>query len=162
MDMLLFDLVDSLQSKKINFAIVGGYALALQGLVRSTVDIDIVLSLNLNDFRNAELALKEIGLVSRIPVRAQDVISMREEFIEKKNLIAWSFVDCDDPSRQVDIIITEELKALKTKLISVGPRKIPVATLEELLRMKTKSGRPQDLVDIQNIRERFNGKKNKK
>ncbi len=160
--MLLYELVDAFQSKKINFAIVGGYALALQGLVRSTVDIDIVLSLKLNDFRDAELALKEIGLISRIPVRAQDVISMREEFIAKKNLIAWSFVDYDDPSRQVDIIITEELKALKVKTISVGTRKIPVATLEELLRMKTTSGRPQDLVDIENIRERLSGKKNKK
>ncbi len=157
--MLLYELVDSLQLKKINFAIVGGYALALQGLVRSTVDIDIVLSLKLNDFRNAELALKEIGLVSRIPVRAHDVISMREEFIEKRNLIAWSFVDYEDPSRQVDIIITEELKALKVKMISVGTRKIPVATLEELLRMKITSGRPQDLVDIENIRERLSGKK---
>ena len=160
--MLLYDLVDAFQSKKINFAIVGGYALALQGLVRSTVDIDIVLSLKLNDFQNAELALKEIGLISRIPVRAQDVISMRKEFIEKKNLIAWSFVDHDDPSRQIDIIITEELKALKIKTISVGTRKIPVATLEELIRMKTISGRPQDLVDIKNIRERLSGKKNKK
>lgn len=160
--MLLFELVDALQAKKIKFAIVGGYALALQGLVRSTVDIDIVLSLKLNDFRNAETALKEIGLLSRIPVRAQDVISMREEYINNRNMIAWSFVDYQDPSRQVDIIITEELKALKVKSISVGTRKIPVARLEELLRMKTTSGRPQDLVDADNIRERLSGKKNKK
>ncbi len=160
--MLLFELVDAFQSKKIKFAIVGGYALALQGLVRSTVDIDVVLSLKFSDFRNAEIALKEIGLVSRVPVRAQDVISMREEFIQKRNLIAWSFVDYDDPGRQVDIIITEELKDLKIKTISVGTRKIPVATFEELIRMKTISGRPQDLVDIENIRERLSGKKNKK
>jgi hypothetical protein len=160
--MLLYELVDAFHSKKINFAIVGGYALALQGLVRSTVDIDIVLSLKLNDFQNAELALKEIGLISRIPVRAKDVISMREEFIAKKNMIAWSFVDYDDPTRQVDIIITEELKDLKIKTISVGTRKIPVATLDELIRMKSISGRPQDLVDIKNIRELSNDKKNKK
>ncbi len=160
--MLLYEMVDALQTKKVKFAIVGGYALALQGLVRSTVDIDIVLSLKLEDFKNAEMALKEIGLVSRIPVRAQDIISMREEFIEKKNLIAWSFVDFANPSRQIDIIITEDLKNLKIQSISVGSRKIPVATLEELLRMKTVSGRPQDLVDVENIRKHMHGQKNKK
>jgi hypothetical protein len=159
--MLLFQIIDAFKEKKIPFAVVGGYALALQGLVRSTVDVDLVLNLKLSDFSHAEAALKEIGLTSRIPVRAKDVISMREEFIEKKNLVEWSFVDFAEPSRQVDIIITENLRDLKTTTISVGTRKLSVATLEELIRMKTVSGRPQDLVDIENIRKKIHGKKKK-
>lgn len=35
---------------------------------------------------------------------------MRKEYIENRNLIAWSFVDYQNPSRQVDILITKDLR----------------------------------------------------
>ena len=73
----------------------------------------------------------EIGLTSRIPVRAQDIIKMRKEYIENRNLIAWSFVDYKNPLRQVNILIIKDLKNLETIDISVAGKKIPVATLKE-------------------------------
>jgi predicted nucleotidyltransferase len=58
----------------------------------------------------------------------------------------------------VDILITKDLKDQETEKISVGGRKINVVTLKELLKMKTEAGRPQDLVDIQNIKEKIRAK----
>lgn len=133
--------------------------MALHGMVRATMDIDFVLSLRQADFELAEKALGSIGLKSRLPIRAQDVIKMRKEYIENRNLIAWSFVDYQNPSRQVDILITRDLKDLELVKISVGGRKIPVASLGELLRMKKEAGRPQDLIDIENIKARLYAKK---
>lgn len=155
--MLLYEIVDSFHTKDLNYALVGGYALALHGLVRATMDVDFVLSLKQTDFELAEIALGEIGLKSRLPVRAQDIIKMRREYIEERNLIAWSFVDYNNPSRQVDILITKDLKKIKTQKISVGGRKIVVATLLEILKMKQEAGRPQDLIDIKSIQEKLNG-----
>ncbi|GIL17596.1 MAG: hypothetical protein BroJett040_13470 [Oligoflexia bacterium] len=160
--MLLYEIVDVLNEKKIKFAIVGGYALALQGIIRATIDVDVVLSLSLSEFEAAEKALRDIKLQSRIPVRAKDIITMREEYIKNRNLIAWSFVDYQDPSRQVDILITKDVRDLNVEKISVGKYKIPVASLEDLLKMKINTGRPQDLVDVANIKEKLNEKKNNK
>lgn len=156
--MLLYELTDAFEKAKLKYALVGGYALAVHGLVRATMDVDFVLSLKLADFELAEKVLLSLNLQSRLPVRAQDIIKMREEYIKERNLIAWSFVDYKNPSRQVDILITKDFKDLKTVRISVGGRKIVVATLEALLEMKQESGRPQDLVDIQNIKAKLNGK----
>lgn len=153
--MLLFDVINSLESEKLRYAIVGGYALALHGLVRATMDVDIVLSLNIKDFQSAESCLNKIGLQSRIPVGAKEVISMREEFIKNRNLIAWSFVDYKDPSRVVDILITRDIKTLKLEKISVAGRKINVCSLEDLIEMKLEANRPQDQLDIVNIRKRI-------
>lgn len=100
-----------------------------------------------------------MGLRSRLPVQAQDIIKMRQEYIENRNLIAWSFVDYQDPSRQVDILITKDLREIEVEKVSVAKRKIAVANLKELLKMKTESGRPQDLIDIKNIKEKLNEKK---
>lgn len=157
--MLIYDVVDVFDTNKIRYAIVGGYALALHGLVRNTVDIDIVLKLRLKDFEKAEDALKSLGLSSRLPITAKDVISMRDEYIKKRNLIAWSFVDYVNPMRQVDILINTDMDDISVKNISVGSRKIRVASLQDLLKMKTLSARPQDLIDIENIKDKLSAQK---
>ncbi len=157
--MLLYEIVDSFGENKLPYAIVGGVALALHGLVRATVDVDLVLCLKQEDFEKAEKALAQIGLKSRLPVRAEDIIKMRKEYINNRNLLAWSFVDYKNPHRQVDILITHDMRKLRTQTMSLAGKKIKVITLEELLKMKLKAGRPQDLIDAENIKEKLNEKK---
>lgn len=157
--MLLYEITDAFEKAKLNYVIVGGYALALHGLVRATVDIDFVLNLTLTDFEKAEKILSSLGLQSRLPVRAQDIIKMRKEYIQNRNLIAWSFVDAANPTRQVDVLITQDAQDLPTEKISVAGRKLKVLSLEGLLKMKKEAGRPQDLVDVENIRIKLNEKK---
>ncbi len=157
--MFLFEVIESFEKSKLKYAVVGGYAMALHGLVRATMDVDFVISLKLGDFELAEKALAQVGLQSRLPIRAQDVIKMRQEYIKNRNLVAWSFVDYKNPSRQVDLVITKDLKDLKVQKVSVSGKKVSVASLEDLVKMKTESGRPQDLVDIRNIKEKLNEKK---
>lgn len=158
-DMFLYEVTDQFQKEKLPFVIVGGYALALMGIIRATVDIDLVLHLKLEDYEKAEACLNKIGLQSRLPIRAQDVIKMRKEFIRDRNLIAWSFVDYKNPSRQVDILITKDIKELILEKVPVSGRKLPVASLQTLLKMKEESNRPQDRLDIARILEKINEKK---
>ncbi len=160
--MLLYQLIDEFEKAKLNYAVVGGYALALHGIVRATMDVDLVINLTLQDFELAETLLVKLGLTSRLPIRAQDLIKMRVEYIENRNLIAWSFVDYKNPTRQVDILITNDVRKMDTEKISVAGRKIKVVSLNELLAMKIKSGRDQDLIDIQNIKKKLDEKKEKK
>lgn len=158
-NMFLFQITEACEKAHLKYAIVGGYALALHGLIRATIDVDIVLSLRLNDFVLAEKVMADIGLTSRLPISAHDVITMRDEFIKNRNLLAWSFVDYKDPSRQVDILINTDLRKIETQKVSVGGKKVVVASLNELLKMKKASGRPQDLIDIKNIQVKINEKK---
>ncbi len=157
--MFLFEVTDALEAAKIRYAIVGGYALAFHGIVRATMDIDLILSLNLQQFEKAEKALLSINLKSRLPIRAQDVIKMRKEYIENRNLTSWSFVDYQDPTRQVDILITDDVTNMTVQKITIKQRKIAVVSLEDLLQMKVKAGRPQDLIDINNIKKMLHEKK---
>lgn len=156
--MLLFEIVGVLETAKVKYALVGGYALALHGFVRATMDVDLVLNIKLEDYEKAEKALADIGLTSRLPVKAADIIRMRKEYIQNRNLIAWSFVDYQNPSRQVDILITQDLKDLRTQNISVSGRKVRVVTLPQLREMKLEAGREQDLLDVRWIDEK-NSKK---
>lgn len=157
--MLFYELIDKFNEKNLEYAVVGGYALALHGIVRATMNVDFVLHLRLPDYQLVESSLAELGLQSRHPLSAEDIIKMRLEYIERRNLLAWSFVDYKNPTRQVDILLTKDLRKIKVEIISVAGRKVSVASLSELLKMKSETGRPQDLIDVQLIQEKLNGKK---
>lgn len=150
--MLLYEVAAALTRSKVSFAIAGGYAVALHGAVRGTVDVDIVLGLKKKDFLAAEAALRSIGLTPRLPVTASEVFDFREDYIQKRSLIAWSFIDAKNPTRIVDVIITHDLNAMHIKKIPSGGHSLPVLALDDLIAMKRASGRPQDLEDIRALK----------
>jgi hypothetical protein len=59
--------------------VVRGYAVALHGAVRGTVDIDLVLRWDLRNLESAATGLGSLGLVSRLHVTAEDVYRFRDE-----------------------------------------------------------------------------------
>ncbi len=146
-------LVSELDNNSIKYAITGGYAVALHGVVRATIDIDLILMLTKESFEKFALIMKKMGLVSRVPVNPSELIEFREDYILKRNLIAWSFVNFKDPSQVVDVLLTEDLKKIKTTRVTIGNLKVNIVTVSELIRMKQISARPQDLIDIENLKK---------
>ena len=146
--MLIDNVVDSLNEHRVQYAVVGGYAVALHGAVRGTVDIDLVIALNPRSYRQAEKALNAVGLKSRLPVTADEVFNFREEYITNRNLVAWSFNNPDNPLEVVDIIITEDVNNIKTVSKVINGKKVKIIAIDDLIKMKRKSGRKQDLEDI--------------
>jgi len=151
--MLLLRLVESLNRARVPYALVGGYAVALHGAVRGTVDIDIVLRFTERDFKGAEKALRRISLEPRLPVTASDLFRYREEYIRNRNLTAWSFVNPARPSELVDVILTHDLSKMKLKRVRIQGRLIRLASIEDLIKMKSECGRPQDLEDVKALRK---------
>jgi hypothetical protein len=150
--MFLLEVAQALRREKVSYCIVGGYAVALHGALRGTIDIDLVISLEAEAFLGVEVAMNKLGLVSRLPIRASEVFAFRDEYIKNRNLIAWGFVDPKNPVRQVDVILTtsvEELSPISFKLKGIPVR---VASLRGLIQMKLSSQRPQDIEDVQALR----------
>lgn len=131
----------------VRYAVVGGYAVALHGAVRGTIDVDIALAWNRKTLIAAEQALTEIGLVSRLPVTAEEVFQFRDEYVQNRNLIGWNFYNPDNPAEQVDIVITFDLKGKKLDSIETDEGVVRVLGIKDLIGMKNASGRPQDLED---------------
>jgi hypothetical protein len=150
---LLERLIIELNAAKIPFAVVGGVALALHGAPRGTVDIDLVIEHSQDNFIGVEKCLSKLGLVSRIPVDAREVFQFRKEYISKRNLIAWSFYSRSNPFDVVDIIITHDLSDMSRERRRLGLQTLYVVCIQDLIKMKVKSKRPQDLEDIKVLKE---------
>lgn len=140
--------IRALDRAKVRYALVGGYAVALHGAVRGTVDIDLVIVLKRQQFEALEKAMTNLGLQSILPVTAREVFDYREEYIRNRNLVAWSFSNPSNPLEMVDILITEDLDSIKTETKQIGKLRIEIAAIPDLISMKLKSNRPQDKEDI--------------
>ena len=138
----------ALRDAGVRYAVAGGYAVALHGAVRGTIDVDVVLRWTEQTLTGAEAALNGIGLVSRLPVAAREVFAFRDEYVQNRNLIAWNFYNPDDPSEQVDVIITYDLTGRRTRRVNLPSGPVQVLSVKDLIGMKRASGRPQDIEDI--------------
>ncbi|MBP6217019.1 MAG: hypothetical protein KA436_00365 [Oligoflexales bacterium] len=146
---LLEKICTALKSHSVSYAVVGGYAVALHGALRGTIDIDFIIKHEEEAFIATELALKSIGLQPRLPVTASEVFHFRKEYLEKRNLIAWSFYNPKNPIEIVDVIMTENLENCSVIEKKISSSKIFVLSKIDLIKMKRKSGRPQDLMDLE-------------
>lgn len=143
----------ALRHNKIPYAIVGGVAVALHGAPRGTVDLDIVIKHSSDLFKAVELCLKNLGFEPRLPVTAEEIFNFKEEYIARRNLVAWSFYNPTNPLEVVDIILTHDLGQMRSVDKKMGLMTLKVLSIEDLIRMKKKSGRPQDLEDIKVLKE---------
>lgn len=150
--MFIYKLVKKLAENNIEYAIAGGYAVAFHGAVRGTVDIDLIIKLEKESFLKIEKTLEQIGLQSRLPIKAEEVFNFREEYINNRNLIAWNFINLNNPIESVDILLLEDLKKFKTININSNNNILKVVSMNDLIKMKKRSGRPQDLEDIKILR----------
>ncbi len=154
--MFLDRLIAAFVTHQVDYALVGGYAVALHGAIRGTLDIDAVIGLTESQYLQAEKALLELGLESRLPVRAARVFQFREEYIQERNLIAWNFFNPQNPMESVDVILTHDRHQMRTVSIQGAGMTYQVASIPDLIRMKTESGRPQDLADIEALNKILN------
>lgn len=149
--MKLSTLVNNLKKEKINYMIVGGYAVNFHGYSRNTVDIDLVIKLTLANLKKIEKMLNAMGMVSKLPVEASSVFNFREEYIKNRNMMAWNFYNKEDPTDQLGILITHDISDFKSEKFRVGELEFKVISKDDLIAMKKESGREKDLLDIKEL-----------
>lgn len=139
----------ALDDAEVAYALVGGQAVALHGVVRGTIDVDLVLRWQRRVVEAAEIALRQLGLVPQLPITAADVLAHRDEYVQQRNLIAWNFHNPRAPMEQVDIIIAYDLSDKKVDRIALPTGTAAVLSAPALIDMKRASGRPQDIEDAE-------------
>jgi hypothetical protein len=151
--MFLIKIAEELKKANVPYAIVGGYAVALHGAVRGTVDVDLVIQLSEESFCKTEAVLLSLGMESRLPVSGRQVFQFRKEYIRNRNLIAWSFFHPKRPQDSLDVIVTQDLGRMKIETRVLSGVEVKIASIESLIEMKSGTGRPQDQSDVEALRK---------
>ncbi len=137
------ELLQLLNSNKIEYLVVGGYAVAFHGRPRATGDIDIWIAISKDNAHKITEALKEFGL---------DNPDLKDEiFLEKGKNIRMG----NEPLR-IEILTSidgvEFNECYKNKnTITIDNTEINFISLQDLKKNKKASGRYQDLADLENL-----------
>jgi hypothetical protein len=132
-----------LNSKNVEYLLVGGYAVSYYGYPRATGDMDIWIAIHPRNAQKVVDALKEFGfglphLSPDLFLQEQRIIRMGMPPFRLEIFTTISGVDFDEcySKRVVDVIDGIEVKFIN---------------LDDLKINKQASGRPKDVNDLQNL-----------
>jgi hypothetical protein len=135
------EFIRCLNSNKVKYLLVGGWAVGLHGHPRSTNDIDFFIFIDDENLSNLEKALNDFG------APYLDIDYLRE----KGNIIRFGV-----PPMQIDIIseisgIDIENCYSRKDIIVVDDIEISLISKSDLIINKLSAGRNKDLADVDNL-----------
>ena len=157
--MYYFEILEGLYERKIRYLIVGGLSVNLYGVPRVTQDIDIIISTDRENILKIITLLKNQGYGPRLPVNPEDLAESDKvkDWVENRNLKAFSFYHKKDNYKVVDILLVHPLdfeESFKNRTVKrVKDIKIYLASIDDIIKTKEFSGRAQDISDIEMLKK---------
>jgi predicted nucleotidyltransferase len=158
------NLFSKLNQAKIKYLVVGGVAVNLHGFRRFTGDLDILVLINPENLKRLELLCKDIGYFPRQPIEIASLLNENnlKNLITEKNFKAFTLVPTKSEfDLDIDILTNESLQFDKYKknceTINVWDLDLPVIHIDDLIEMKSNTGRQKDLEDLKALLQIKNG-----
>jgi hypothetical protein len=143
--------------QKVKYIVVGGIAVNLLGSLRNTADMDILVEMSDENLAKVVKILKTKGYKVKQPIDPMGIANSktREDWIKTKHMKTFNFYK-EEALEEVDIIIDSPVsfeEARKRALhIKRGSLSLPVISIDDLIKMKNKTGRAIDELDIRQLR----------
>ncbi len=137
------EFLQSLNDNKVNYLVVGGYAVAAHGHPRYTKDLDVWIEASPENAERVTKSLTDFGFGS-LNLGASD-------FTEPDTIIQLGY-----PPHRIDILTSllgvkfDECAASKIEIM-IGDVSVAFIDAENLIRNKRATGRPQDLADAETL-----------
>jgi hypothetical protein len=137
--------LSALDAAAVDHVLVGGLAVAVWGVPRATKDIDLLV--RAEDLDRALAAVRAVGFtLEAFPFEFKDgtVLHRRNKVDAEGNLMTVDFMVVD---KNLEPVWHDRLR------VPFDGRELSIASREALIGMKARAARPEDLVDIQNLRD---------
>ena len=147
-----------LNKLKIDYLVIGGLAVNFHGVPRMTYDIDLMLLLRPENIKRLIDKLTGWGYRPKVPVNPMELAdeAKRNLWIEEKRMKAMNFYSEKSPIGEIDIVFDspipyDELKS-RAVMIELYGERIPTISIRDLIELKEKSGREQDISDVEHLK----------
>jgi predicted nucleotidyltransferase len=154
----LVAVLTALQDSGARYLVVGGVAVVAHGYVRLTDDLDLVLHLeDRGEVLAALEALASLGYRPLVPVRLEDFAdpALRASWVREKNARVFQLYSDQHSGLSIDLFLEEpfdfDRAAAVAKTLTLGRATVPIASLDDLIRMKQAAARPRDLDDVEHL-----------
>jgi hypothetical protein len=132
-----------LNSNRVEYLLIGGYAVGAYGYIRATNDLDLWVRISPENAAGIERALREFGFAAAglspgAFLNRNNVVRMGAPPIRIEILTSISGVEFESCYAERETIRIEEIE-------------VPVISLAHLRQNKAASGRAKDLADLENL-----------
>jgi hypothetical protein len=156
--MFYLDLFAALDRHKVDYVLIGGLAVALHGIERTTMDIDVSVVVTLDNMQHLVQAAQELGLTPMLPVPLNTLtqIDTLKDWHASRNLQAFSLRTNDLAGVSIDVLLFPpvEPQAMCERALKLDVSGVPVnlASIDDLIALKQSVARPIDLADIEHLK----------
>jgi len=136
-----------LDKSNLRYTLVGGLAVGIWSAPRATVDVDFLVALSTGESGNLSRLLEESGqfiFIHEAPMIFKKVSLLRATLKSNPD-IAVDFLFADDEFKKQMV--------QRSSVISIAGFPVRIPTPEDLIILKLLSGRPQDRIDVAQIRQ---------
>ena len=153
--MFYLELFRALEEEKVRYLLVGGVAVNLHGAERLTMDVDLMLALDAENLRRFLAVAKRLTLKPVLPVTLEQFCDAKTvgSWVRDKRMLAFQLRSPDARAPSVDILVKPvvpfEPAYGRRATMRVEEVPIDVAAAEDLIALKSGTGRLIDRSDIQ-------------
>jgi len=156
--MLYLELFRKLDDGGVRYLVVGGIAVNLHGVNRLTHDIDLMLALDSENLERFVSVAKRYSFKPVVPVKVEDLADAEKvrDWVENKHMLAFGLRPQNPTEPIVDVLVKAPIDfetAYRRRVVAeVLGQKVPVASIADIITMKTGTGRAKDQDDIVMLR----------
>jgi hypothetical protein len=151
------DLFSALHRHEVEYALIGGLAVALHGVERNTMDVDIALALSPGNVDRFLQAAQELNLTPVLPVpiaTLRDTETLRD-WRQRRHLQAFGLRAPGVAGVTLDVLlfppIDPQTLHQRALLLDIAGVPVRVAAIDDLIVLKQHAGRPLDLDDVAHL-----------
>jgi len=157
--MFYLELFRALQENGVRYLLIGGVAVNLHGIGRLTADVDMMLALDPENLSRFVAAAERLGLKPVVPVALTEFADATkvQSWIEDKGMLAFALRPPEKTAPTIDILVKPVVafdeayvRRIERQLEDVT---ISLASIDDIIRLKTGTGRQKDEADIAALRQ---------
>lgn len=156
--MFYLEFFRALQEDNVRYVVVGGIAVNLHGVSRLTMDVDLIIALDGENLARFATAAQRLGLKPVVPVTLADLgdAAKVRSWIAEKHMLAFALRPPGRADPTIDLLMQPSVAFADAHARRVekdlGGVRVPIACLEDLIALKTGTGRLKDESDIAALR----------
>jgi len=161
------ELLAALLERGVRFLVVGGVGAQLHGATRATLDLDVCIDWDRENFKRIAGALDDLGAVLDLPAEASDIeVRPSAELIGRMSMTRWR-TSAGVVDVMHDIAAGEDGRRIpfgqlerRAVLVRGADTPVPVAALDDIIVSKENAGRDKDreaLPELYELRRHLQG-----
>ena len=157
--MFYIDLFSALQGHQVQYVLIGGLAVSLHGVERTTMDIDITVAMQPDNLKALIAMAQELKLKPVLPEPLESLLDLNllKKWHDERNLKAFALKTDELAGVTLDILLFPpiDFSAMHKRAVifDIANTQVKVAAIDDLIAMKSAVGRPIDLSDISHLQK---------